>query len=94
ILDNIVYVTIPIDSWYSPIHQINDVVMGAIQHSLKEYRNNFLPIIKDKFWSEVRSGQLLISGYGFNVYPIRPATGWMQKMLERVKDKFNRRISC
>ena len=92
-LNQIAYVTIPIDSLYSPIHQINDVVMGAIQHSLKEYKNNFLPLIKDRFWSEMRNGQSTIIGYGFNVYPISADTQWMQKMLERVKDKFIRRIS-
>lgn len=91
-LERLIYMTIPVDSQYSLVHQINDVVLGAIQHSLKEYRNNFLPILKNKLWAKTTNGQSTIIGYGFNVYPLHARTQWMQKMLERVKGKFSRRI--
>jgi hypothetical protein len=91
-LNQIVYAVIPIDSWYSQIHQINDVIIGAIHHSLKEYKYNFLPYLKGNFWSKTIQNITSINGYGFNVYPKKAKTISMQRMLERVVEKFNRRI--
>lgn len=94
-LANIAYVIIPIDSGYSQMHQINDIVIGAIQYSLKEFKYNFLPLFKNNFWSKKISGKNLImaSGYGFNVYPKRAKTVETQKLITRASEKFKRLIN-
>jgi len=94
-LNRIVYTIIPIDSCYSQMHQVNDIVIGAIQHSLKEFKYNFLPLLKDNFWLKKIPSKRLnqVNGYGFNVYPKKAKTLKMQKMLKILSEKFKRLIN-
>ena len=92
-LNQIAYMVVPVNSLYSQMHHINDVTIGAIQHSLKEYEKNFLPDLKDSFWSKKIQNKTVINEYGFNVYPKKAKTVKIQKMLERVGEKFKRRIN-
>lgn len=94
-LNRIAYIIIPVDSCYSQMHQVNDIVIGAIQYSLKEFKYNFLPLLKNNFWSKkILSGKLnIINEYGFNVYPKKPKTPKMQKMLKILSEKFRKLIN-
>jgi len=92
-LNQIAYMVVPVDSYYSQMHHINDVTIGAIQHSLKEYQKNFLSDLKDCFWSKKIQNITVINEYGFNVYPKGAKTIKVQKMLEKVGEKFKRRIN-
>ncbi len=94
-LDKIVYTIIPLDSCYSQLHQVNDVVIGAIQHSLKEFKYNFLPLLKKNFWSKklIRRRRIMVTGYGFNVYPKKTGVQRTQEMLNRVSKKFRKLIN-
>ena len=88
-LEQIVYPIINIDSEYSAIHQINDVVLGAIQHSLKELTKNFIPVIKKNFWKKNKE----IIGNGINIYPKNPKTQKIERKLNILKEKFKRLVN-
>jgi len=87
-LEHIVYPVINIDSEYSSVHQINDIVLGAIQHSLKEITYNFIPIIKKNFWGDGKQ----IMGKGINIYPKKPKVQYIERKLETTQNKFKRLI--
>ena len=70
------------------MHQINDVVLGAVQHSLKEISYNFLPIIKNNFWTNNKTGHIM--KHGFNIYPVNPRTDYMKNKLAFLESKFIR----
>jgi hypothetical protein len=90
--ENVVYPVIQLNNEYSQIHQINDVVLGAISHSLMELANNFLPRLASQFWSSDPNDKSTILRYGFNVYPINPRTQELVVDLQHVKSKFMRRL--
>lgn len=92
-LEKISYSIIPIDSKYSQMHQVNDVVIGAIQHSLKEFQTNFLPILKNNFWKKNLNTFIKVTDYGFNVYPKHPKTKKVELMLDQLSEKFSRLIN-
>ncbi|MEI8130249.1 MAG: DUF3800 domain-containing protein [bacterium] len=89
----IIYPVVQISNEYSQIHQINDVVLGAIQYSMKEMAYNFLPIIKDNFWKSDDTDLNTILGKGFNVYPKRTLSPSIKESTDRIKAKFRRLIS-
>lgn len=74
--------------------QVSDIVLGAIQHSLKDSsRNNFLPILRQNFWANQTETRRIVSGYGFNVYPLAPKYPSYQRAVENLKIKFRRLIN-
>jgi hypothetical protein len=91
-LNNIVYPVIEVDNEYSQIHQINDVILGAIAHSLKELSHNFLPIIRDNFWCKSSKDKWSIMGRGFNTYPVNPRMDWLKLSLMNINSKFLRLV--
>lgn len=90
-LTNIFYTAIQTDEECSPLHQINDVVLGAVQHSLKELHKNFLPNLKNKFLADSDG---IIIGHGFSVYPLRPAVPEYKEAIQKVVEKFDRLINA
>ena len=48
--ERIAYPLLTTDEEYSELHQFTDIVLGAIQHSLKEMTHNFLPQVRGNFW--------------------------------------------
>ncbi|MBP9842828.1 MAG: hypothetical protein KBC62_02370 [Candidatus Pacebacteria bacterium] len=91
LLTNIVHPVIQLDNEDSHLHQINDVVLGAIYMSLREMEHNFLPRIKNNFWSSEGENPTIL-GYGFNVYPLAPRFGTYQRAKSNLQRKFNRLI--
>lgn len=91
LLTNIVHPVIQLDNEESHLHQINDVVLGAIYMSLREMEHNFLPRIKGNFWSSGGENPSIL-GYGFNVYPLAPRFGSYQRAKSNLQRKFNRLI--
>lgn len=90
---NIVSPVIQLENEESYLHQINDVVLGAIYVSLKEMGHNFLPRIKDNFWTVDIGFGPKINGHGFNIYPIRPRYEWCEVANRNLQAKFNRLIN-
>ncbi len=90
--DNVVYPVIQLDNEYSQLHQINDVVLGAISYSLTELSENFLPRLAGHFWSADPLENRRILGRGFTVYPQQPRTPQLQTNIQLVKEKFLRRL--
>lgn len=93
LLTNIVHPVIQINNEDGHLHQINDVVLGAICTSLREMELNFLPRIKDNFWAKERGGVARITGAGFNIYPEIATTGWCKRSNSSLQAKFNRLIN-
>jgi len=91
LLTNIVHPVIQLDNEESYLHQINDVVLGAIYTSLREMGHNFLPRIKDNFWSSGGENPSIL-GYGFNVYPLAPRYASYRQAKNNLQRKFNRLI--
>lgn len=89
--ERISYPTIFIDDEYSELHQINDVVLGAVQFSLKEMAHNLLPRLRDNFWCSDPTNSTTILGKGFDVYPKKE--GMYSKKIKTLKDKFLRLVS-
>ena len=93
-LECIIHPVLLADNEYSYIHQINDIVLGAIQFSLKELNFNFLPILKNNFWTNTSGNKKIIKGYGFNAYPKKPATTSMVMSLDKLVYKFEKQIDA
>ena len=87
-LERIVYPVVETRFDYSPMHQINDIVLGAIQHSLKEISDNLIDKLKDNFWENKQ-----IINSGFNVYPKNSKTAAMSTKLQILENKFIRLVS-
>jgi hypothetical protein len=87
-LEKIVYPIIELKNEYSPIHQINDVVLGAISYSLMESGHNFLPILKNNFWCRDPQNKETIIDAGFNIYPSVPRNLGLKISLQKITDKF------
>jgi hypothetical protein len=79
-----------LDNEKSLLHQYNDVILGAINFSMREMSFNFLPRLKNSFYSV--DGK--INKYGINIYPKRTDNPVTRKQLERLGDKFNRLLSA
>ncbi len=92
-IDNIIHPVIQLNNEGSYLHQINDVVLGAIYFSFREMEHNFLPRIKNNFWAVDSGTGLKITGNGFNIYPLRPQYEWCQTANRNLQLKFNRLIS-
>ena len=90
-LDQIIYPVIQIDDHYSQIHQINDVVLGAIVFSMKEGVHNFLPQLKENFWKK-DSDYLTILRRGINIYPRAPKLKSLEDKIKNLEEKFKRLI--
>jgi len=74
--------------------QVTDIVLGSIQCSLKDSNTfNFLPIIKNNFWSNRTESKNIVSGYGFNIYPIAARYDTYQKAKEKLIIKFRKEIN-
>lgn len=89
-LDNVIYPIIQINNEHSEIHQINDVVLGAITCSLREMEKNFIPIIKNNFLGYSESGFDSVINSGINIYPKNIKTQQMREKVEKLKEKFKR----
>lgn len=92
-LERIVYPIIFTSNECSPIHQINDIVLGAIQYSLREATRNFLPIIKKNFWVKNISGRKQVGGYGVNLYPQKTPVAGLKNRLKQLENKFIRLVN-
>jgi len=90
---NIVHPIIQIDNEESYLHQINDVVLGAVYFSLREMEYNFLPIIKDNFWMETKNDYASILGRGFNIYPLIAKAMYINQAKKNLESKFIRLIN-
>lgn len=89
----VIHPVIQVDNEESHLHQINDVVLGAIYFSLREMGFNFLPAIRDNFWMR-RSGDYTSILYkGFTIYPLRPTTRGLAASIEALEKKFTRLIT-
>ncbi len=93
ILKKIALPIIQVENEDSYLHQINDVVLGAIFVSFREMGHNFLPQIKNNFWAVDRGVGMKITGSGFNIYPIRTSQEWCRTAKNNLQAKFNRLIS-
>lgn len=93
-LDRIVHPVIQLDNQHSYLHQINDVVLGAIYYSLREMELNLLPKLKDSFWMG-KSGSSYpdILEKGFTVYPQLPRRLKLAENKKNLQKKFLRLIS-
>ncbi len=90
--DNVVYPVVQLDNEYSQLHQVNDVVLGAISYSLTELSENFLPRLADHFWTADPNNKRRILGRGFSVYPQHPRFPQLQSDIQLVREKFIRRL--
>jgi len=68
-LSRIIHPVIQQDNEFSPLLQINDVILGAVYTSLREMGHNFLPRVRDNFWMRRPDSYDSILGAGFTVYP-------------------------
>jgi hypothetical protein len=91
-LPQIVHPVIQLDNEESHLHQINDVVIGAIHYSLREMNENFLPQIRDNFWRAPGGGDSTILGRGFTVFPAVPKYPHILAMKSNLQGKFLRLI--
>lgn len=90
-IEKIAHPIIQIDSNESPIHQINDVILGSIYFSLREMGFNFLPQIRDNFWKKGNDYSTII-GRGFTLYPQLPKTQKIARAKEKILEKFKRLV--
>jgi hypothetical protein len=91
-LERVIFPIVQVNNEYSQIHQLNDIVLGCIQYSLREISYNFLPIIKDNFWKGSGVSHMNMFGRGINIYPKKFKTVYIQKIVEETKEKFIRLI--
>jgi len=91
-LNNIVYPTMQVTNEYSQIHQINDVVLGAITYSMREMTHNFMPIIKDNFWRSDIFDYNSILNKGLNIYPKNVHSTELKEKIQKLEAKFKRLI--
>ena len=95
LLQNIAYPVLQVSNEYSQLHQLNDVILGAIGHSLKEMAApNLLPKLKDHFWAGEPGNIMSILGRGFNTYPLLPQVPRLQEDLGALRDKFIVRLQA
>ncbi|MEO8665776.1 MAG: DUF3800 domain-containing protein [Ignavibacteria bacterium] len=89
VLDRISYPVIETRHTISPFHQINDIVIGAIQSSLKEVSPNLVKTLKNNFWSVDNN----IVDFGFNLYPKSFKSSEIERKVRIVEQKFHKLIS-
>jgi len=89
-LDKIIYPVVQVNNECSEIHQINDVILGAITFSMREMAQNFMPIIKDNFWGASEDGFSTILNKGINIYPREIKTPQLKEKIGKLKEKFDR----
>ncbi len=91
-LERVILPIMQIGNEYSQIHQLNDIVLGAIQFSLRESSYNFLPKIKDNFWKSHTANYMTVFGNGVNIYPKTAKSEHIRKITVETKEKFIRLI--
>lgn len=92
-MDRIIHPIIQLENEESYLHQINDVVLGAIFYSLREMELNLLPKLRSNFWCrDAGVGADGILGYGFTVYPRMPQYDSVAIHKARVETKFLRLV--
>lgn len=91
-LTKIICPVLHINNEYCQLHQINDVVLGAITQSMREMSVNFLPTIKDNFWMKKEGDYSTIIDKGVNIYPKNIKSYVLRVKVAQLKDKFNRLI--
>lgn len=89
---NIVHPVIQVENEYSHLHQINDIVLGAVYFSLREMGHNFLPILRNNFWTTGSNDFDFILGRGFNIFPLLAKVNSFKVENQRLKDKFLRLV--
>lgn len=90
-LQNIIHPVIQLDNEYSHLHQINDVVLGAIYYSLREMSVNLLPKLNKNFWGYTGDPKSIF-GKGFTAFPEMPRYQHYIDLKKRIKGKFVRQI--
>lgn len=88
-LNRIVSPVIEMDNEYSHIHQVNDVVLGAITTSMREMEHNFLPIIRDNFL-KIGDDHSTIIDNGICIYPKRSSSPLIVQKITTLGSKFQR----
>ncbi len=91
-LERIIYPVIQLNDEYSQLHQMNDVVLGAIQYSLKELGYNSLPRISKNFWKSDLTSNATILGRGFDIFPKVTKSEIIRQNQEKLTQKFLRLI--
>jgi hypothetical protein len=90
--ERIIHPVIQLKNEHSHLHQINDVVLGAIYYSLREMGHNSLPKIAGNFW-KMSSDPKTTFDYGFTVFPQLAKYDHIRDSKKRIKDKFVRQCS-
>jgi len=92
--ERISFPTMQIANEKSPLHQVNDVVLGSIHWSLREMTENFLPEIRDCFWMETPGDYESILTKGFAIRPRIARYPSVQRLTRGVREKFIRRVNA
>lgn len=87
-LEKVIQPTIFIKLELSEMHQVNDIVLGAIQSSLKEISPNLLSVIRENFWAVNSDKGWTPLNYGINIYPKFGKTDHIRKKVELLTYKF------
>ena len=82
-LERIVYPVVQLENEYSPLTQLNDVVLGAIGYSFDAI--NFLPRLKNNFWNKDK----VILNRGITIYPMHPKSPSLAEDIYQLRSKFN-----
>lgn len=90
----IIHPVVQVDNEESHLHQINDVVLGAIYFSLREMEHNFLPVIRDNFWMTTPGEYPSILHKGFTIFPLMAKYPHIQQSKKNLQDKLLRLISA
>jgi hypothetical protein len=90
-LSNIVHPVIQLNNEYSHLHQINDVVLGAIYYSLREMNINLLPKLNKNFWGYTGDPKSIF-GKGFTAFPEMPRYQYYIDLKKRIRGKFVRQV--
>lgn len=88
-LDRIAYPVIQLKNEFSHLHQINDIILGAICFSLREMGHNFLPVIKDNFWG-MNDKPTEVFYKGFTIFPEVAKYQHIREAKRKIKEKFVR----
>jgi hypothetical protein len=89
-LNRIVFPVMQVSNEYSAMHQVNDIVLGAMQMSLKEIGFNFLPIIRGNIWGMEGGSPTDTLSKGFNIYPKRQISDSIRESISKLREKYLR----
>lgn len=94
-IDTIHYPVITVSSRYSPIHQINDIVLGSIQYNLRKPKRKdkqFVHMLKNNFWGKKMNNYKIIKDFGVNIYPKKAKIPKIQDLIDKADKTFKRII--